>query len=564
MKSTSRLINIIRSLLFLCLLVNSSAHAQSLSVNEEHPEKSATEALLYLEDASGELTFGQVRNAPYAEQFAFYGDDPPQIGFTTSAWWVRLTVVNETDKQQSIHLRQDYPLIDHLDFWAPDANNSYKKQSTGDRKIFSARPVEHRNLLLPIELRANSEAVVYLRFASDGPINIGLSAHLEQAMIENVSNSELGIGLYFGGFLVLVIYNIFIFVAVRDRTFIFYLLYLISYGVYFAVHNGLAFQHFWPNNPWLANQSLLVLLTTTLFCGLAFSMLFLNPKERSKRYYKLGNILLILLVVAFFAVFAVPYQTIILILALFSMATTLLIMMMGISSLLSGYRPARYFMLAWTALLIGVIVYMLKTFGLLPHNAITHYGFQIGSLIEMTLLSVALSSKVSDIQKAILLDPLTGVGNRRQLDELLQHEFDRATRYNSPLALLIADIDNFKHINDTHGHSRGDEILRKVAKQMYDSVRKLDTVCRYGGEEFAIVMPNTDADAAEAFSERLLNEIENGDFDGVKVTISAGLCSVPQYEFVTSNEFFDAADLALYRAKQNGRNQVVVYSPRKR
>ncbi len=185
-------------------------------------------------------------------------------------------------------------------------------------------------------------------------------------------------------------------------------------------------------------------------------------------------------------------------------------------------------------------------------------------LIEMTLLSVALSSKVSDIRKAILLDPLTGVGNRRQMDELLQHEFDRATRYNSPLALLIADIDNFKAINDTHGQSKGDEILRKVAKQMYDSVRKLDTVCRYGGEEFAVIMPNTDTDAAETFSQRLLKEIEEGDFDGINVTVSAGLRSVAQYDFVTPNEFFDAADLALYRAKQNGRNQVVIYSPRKR
>ncbi|MFK8031786.1 MAG: 7TM diverse intracellular signaling domain-containing protein [Gammaproteobacteria bacterium] len=566
MKCSSRLNNLIQkallALLFAC--VSGTAVPQTLSVNPANPEVSATPALKFLEDTSTELTFGQVRNEPYAGQFRSYGDVPPQIGFSKSAWWVQITLANTTNEDQRLYLRQDYPLIDHLDFWAPDASNSYQKQIGGDRQTFGTRPIEHRNILLPVELKAESEKTVYLRFTSDGPINIGLSLHLEKAMIENVSNSELGIGLYFGGFLVLVIYNIFIFAAVRDRSFIFYLLYLVSYGLYFAVHNGLAFQHFWPNNPWLANQSLLVLLTTTLFFGLTFSMLFLNVKERSQRYYKLGNGLLLILGALFFAVFALPYKITILVLALLSLVTTVLIMSMGIASLLSGYRPARYFMLAWSALLLGVIVYMLKTFGLLPHNAMTHYGFQIGSLIEMTLLSVALSSKVNDIQKATRLDPLTGVGNRRRLDEVLQHEFDRSIRYNSPLALLIGDIDNFKVINDTHGHLKGDEVLRKMAKLMYDVVRKFDTVCRYGGEEFAIVMPNTDVEAAEQFSQRLLKEIESADFGGVKATLSAGLCSVPQYDFSSSKEFFDAADLALYRAKQNGRNQVIVYSPRKR
>lgn len=541
------------------VLAQTSA-TQTLSVSKDQPEVDASPALHFLEDPTGSLSFEQITRLPHRDRFEHFGDVPPQIGFSTSAWWVRLDIANPENDAQVLYLRQDYPLIDELDFWSKNANGVYERTEGGDRKRFDIRPIQHRNLLLPIEMSPRSKQTVYLRFASDGPINVGLSLHLEDAMIETISTSELGIGLYFGGFLVLVIYNMFIFAAVRDRTFVLYLLYLISYGTYFAVHNGLAYQFFWPGNPWLANQSLLVLLAMTLFFGLAFSMKFLNVRMRSQRYHRIGTGLLAFLVVIFIAAFVLPYKTIIVLLAGLSLATTILIILMGITSLVSGYKPARYFMLAWSALLIGVVVYMLKTFGLLPHNFVTHYGFQIGSLIEMTLLSVALSSRVNEMHKAIMMDPLTGVGNRRQLDELLQAEFERSARQNSPLALMIGDIDNFKMINDQHGHSKGDEILHKVASQMHDIVRKQDAVCRYGGEEFAIIMPNTNSFAAELTSKRLLHDIEQSDFGGIPVTISAGLVSIPEHHFTTSKDFFDAADQALYRAKEDGRNRVVVYS----
>ncbi|MEM7083909.1 MAG: diguanylate cyclase [Pseudomonadota bacterium] len=548
--------------LFLAMwLLAGSAVAESLTISAQAPEQNATSALLFFEDPEGLLTFDDVRTAEIDALFASHGSDGPQIGFTPSAWWVKLTLSNPSASALRLYLRQDYPLIDELDVWVPNASGGFVRMQGGDRVRFSTRPVQHRNALFPIELAARSESTVYLRFASDGPINIGLSTHLDQTMIEKVSVSELGIGLYFGGFLVLVFYNMFIFAAVRDRTFIFYLLYLVSYGAYFAVHNGIAFQHLWPNSPWLANQSLLVLLAMTLFFGLMFSMKFLNIRERSAAYLRIGTALLGIIVVAFLSIFVLPYQMVIVALALLSLATTVLIIAMGLSSLFSGYRPARYFMLAWSALLIGVVVYMLKTFGLLPHNTFTHYGFQIGSLIEMTLLSVALSSRVNDMHNAIMQDPLTGVGNRRQLNELLDLEFERAQRTDAPLALIIGDIDNFKQINDTHGHSKGDEIIHKVATFFNDSVRKQDTVCRYGGEEFAIVMPNTNAFAAEVISKRLLEDIERSDFGGVPVTISAGLCSIPEHQFDDAKAFFDAADQALYDAKLSGRNRVMVYRP---
>src|SRR5207342_1931921 len=223
---------------------------------------------------------------------------------------------------------------------------------------------------------------------------------------------------------------------------------------------------------------------------------------------------------------------------------------LGTIGLLSGYRPARYFMIAWALLLAGVLMNMLKNFGVLPHNLLTANGLQVGSLCEMVLLSLALASRVSEMQRQSRTDALTKLFNRRFFDERCAFEFERAQRYHSPLSLLVADIDHFKEFNDKHGHSRGDEVLRAVAKQLLEGVRDQDIVCRYGGEEFALILPGTDGDQAMVVAETLRHAIEQskGTSDGM-VTISVGVASPSDGGIGDDSALFRAADAALYQAK---------------
>ena|ERR1700733_8384608 len=158
------------------------------------------------------------------------------------------------------------------------------------------------------------------------------------------------------------------------------------------------------------------------------------------------------------------------------------------------------------------------------------------------------------------IDALSGLWNRRYFDQRLEAELSLAKRSKRPLAILMLDLDHFKSINDRYGHPMGDEVLRRIGAQLAASVRTEDIVCRYGGEEFAIVAPNISAGATQ-LAERLRSAIEQMSFSfgghEVKVTVSIGAASCDETPDPT---LLHQADAALYRAKQNGRNRVEYWS----
>ena len=148
-------------------------------------------------------------------------------------------------------------------------------------------------------------------------------------------------------------------------------------------------------------------------------------------------------------------------------------------------------------------------------------------------------------------DSLTGLGNRRTLDHVLSTQFSLLTRYGTPFSLAVVDIDNFKNLNDKHGHLHGDQMLRALTGLLTDALRTVDVLTRYGGDEFVVVMPQTDLAGARILGERLRAKVEQD----MPFTISAGV--VLANEADTPESLFHRADAALYRAKTDGRNRTV-------
>ena len=510
-----------------------------------------------LEDPSGKLEFDAVRTATGFKPAPNLGTN---FGFTRSAWWLRFTVANNGNSERHVLLREDYPLIDYLDLWAPDAAGGWRHTATGDRTLFSTRQFAHRDYLFELILPPQSEQTFYVRGASDGPVDLDFTLYESHALIGALSREQLAYGVYYGGFLVLVLYNFFIFLIVRDRAFFYYLLYASSYGLYFAIHNGIAFEFLWPNDPAWGNQSLLVMLALSLIFGLQFTRTFLDTAGFASRLDKVAIALQALAGLGLFASFFAPYAVLILPLALLTVIVTVLIITMGTLGLVKGYQPARYFMIAWGMLLAGVMMYMLKVFGLLPHNVFTQNGFQVGSLLEMVLLSLALASRLRDLRQQSRTDTLTQVPNRRFFDEQVALEFERAKRTQGAVALLVVDIDHFKQFNDRYGHARGDEVLKLVADHLCHGVRRGDSVCRYGGEEFAVILPGASGSEAAEVAENLRRTVENTISADSPVTISIGVASTREAEFQDVDAMFRAADSALYKAKDSGRNKVVGFA----
>ena len=156
-------------------------------------------------------------------------------------------------------------------------------------------------------------------------------------------------------------------------------------------------------------------------------------------------------------------------------------------------------------------------------------------------------------------DSLTGLGNRWTFDEELALEWRRAERVGDPLALILADIDDFKAINDTHGHRAGDEVLRVVGRVLSENVRQVDLAARYGGEEFAVIVPETDLEGAAQLAERLRVALEKEQIklpDGSHVTVTASFGAAVKGDLPGAEDLVAAADVTLYEAKRAGKNRV--------
>ncbi|MBY6188274.1 diguanylate cyclase [Marinobacter hydrocarbonoclasticus] len=171
-----------------------------------------------------------------------------------------------------------------------------------------------------------------------------------------------------------------------------------------------------------------------------------------------------------------------------------------------------------------------------------------------------LASANEKLERLSQIDPLTGLANRRQWERALEQEFQRCRRYQPPSCLLVVDVDHFKKVNDEYGHAAGDQVLNELGNLLAHSLRKTDIVARYGGEEFVVLLTETRIEQGRMLAERLREAVEAMVLkvpQTLSITVSIGLCSY-HHELSSSQTWFEAADKALYLAKQNGRNRLEV------
>ena len=209
-----------------------------------------------------------------------------------------------------------------------------------------------------------------------------------------------------------------------------------------------------------------------------------------------------------------------------------------------------------------------QTLGILTLYSATRAAFRdnelqpLESVADICANSIQNAHYVERVKQLAYLDGLTGIFNRRFFEMRINEEIERARRYATGMAVIIADIDHFKRLNDEFGHLLGDEVLRQVSSIFHQQVRKIDVVCRYGGEEFAILLTQTNEQQALTIAEKLRRQVQQWQFPGVPrpITVSAGVAAFPAHGR-SRDEIVRAADRGLYAAKQEGRNRVCMIPP---
>lgn len=572
----------------------------------------------YVQDARGQLDIAAVRALPLSQ----WQHNEAQVfnrGYSRSTWWLRLELGNSLADSPRQLLEIAYPVLDDIEVWIYAGSQLRARYSLGDKHEYGSRPVHHRFFLLPLDMPPGSQRTVFLKIRSTSSVQVPLTLWDERYYFEQDQWHLLGHGLFFGILGLMVLYSLMVFVALRDRTYLYYALFIFSMALFLISLKGLAFQFFWPTATQWNDRVLLVTLGTTLGFGGLFTVRFMRMQELLPRFSRLTILVSLGAFVMTATAFFVGYDQLMRPMIMVAGLACLSLLVVGIWGWRRGDRSARLYTLAWSAMLLGGVVLSLSKFDVLPSNAFTENATQIGTTLEVILLAVAIVERINEerrlrfhAQEATLrserrvfeaqtqalaaereaneqlearvqertqaleaanrrleelsaTDQLTGVKNRRYLDRVLQEEYARSHRYQRSLAVLLLDIDHFKQFNDVWGHQVGDDCLRQVAAVLTESVRlSVDHVARYGGEEFCIVMPETDVGGAYVVAERARAAVAAMRFEvqdrTVPVTISVGLAAETPAHDEGSHSLLQRADQSLYQAKREGRNRVIAAS----
>jgi two-component system, NtrC family, sensor kinase len=323
----------------------------------------------------------------------------PNFMVSDNQHWLSFSLTNHSSKQD-LKVVVTYPTLDKL-YLVKVVNGTIESvDSMGEAYPFSIRKNEFRNYVFDLNLKTHDTAKYYLKVQSGDQVIVPIKILSSEDIQNQNARENLFAGLYFGIILVMFLYNIFIYISIRDRSYLFYVIYILSVGLTQAALNGYAFQYFWPNNPWIAVRGTQLTGAIVGIVTIFFVRYFLQTKQYAPKFNLLLNIFALIYIISLgFTLFG-PL----------TIAYNLININAGPGSfilLFTGFyiyrkynnKSALFFSIAWSIFLLSVIVFVLKDIGVIPYNGFTVLGLQIGSAIEVTLLSFALANKINIYRK---------------------------------------------------------------------------------------------------------------------------------------------------------------------
>jgi signal transduction histidine kinase len=351
-----------------------------------------------LEDKSGKLTIEDILHLQTDNLFQQSNEDAPGFGFSNSTYWARIKIKSNLPDEITYYLDLKYPMLDHVEFYTPDSDNNLKKFIAGDHHPFHERVLEYTNFVFPVLLQPGKEITCYLLCRTSSSVNLPLVLLSPSALAETTSLEHLMQGMYFGIVLVMILYNLFLFIAIRDTTYLYYVLFILGFMLFQLALNGFSFQYLWPNSIWWANNNLPFFIFFAYMFGAMFTRSILNTEKHLPRADKILYYLQYLggtgMIISLFVGYSLSIK-----LATSLCFTLPIHIYCGWKIMLTGYRPAFYYAIAWSVSLVSILIYSAKTFALLPNIFITQWSAQFGSAWEVLLLAISLADRFHLLQE---------------------------------------------------------------------------------------------------------------------------------------------------------------------
>ncbi|WP_211324822.1 sensor histidine kinase [Chitinophaga skermanii] len=343
-----------------------------------------------LVDKSGKLTIHDVERATFTAS----AQAVPNLGITPYTSWAKFSIKNESTSPKLL-VEVEYPTIDEITLYQKDEDGHYITTQLGEYKNFDQRPYNHQNYIFPILIPPGSTQDFFLKIKAGEQAQLPLYLGTETQV--NVKNTQRNFifGIYTGIILVMALYNLFIAITTKDRTYLIYVTYIICVGLTQASQHGYTFRYLYPNNTWFALHDTVIIPILNGLTAAIFIQSFLHTKERYRVGHRILNVVIVFYALCFIPMFLDHYFIAQIWVQLVAMIGSILALFISYKVSRTGYTPATYFLVAWGIFLTSVIIFVLRNFNILPYNDFTYYALQLGSAAEVTLLSFALANKIN-------------------------------------------------------------------------------------------------------------------------------------------------------------------------
>lgn len=577
---------------------------------------------VYANQSNDIETLSQLLQQPENSWKKLNTDQPYKIGVKN--YWVSFSIFTPNDHLARI-IALDNPLLDSVKIYHLINGELVSTEVMGDTLPFKQRPLQSNIFLYPVNFEPGDTHTFYLKIDNKGTISLPLILWSSNDLTQLTETKNLFSGMQIGVLLAICLFSLFIALASASFSYSYYSGYVLGLTLLSASIHGVSFRYLWPQWPIMQQYIFIIVIPLTLGFSLMFTEKVLQLKYHNLKMLRICRIMAVLSFGLTIVMPFINYSSALYVLVFVVLTISTILMAFSLIQAFGGQRNAPLYAIGRMGFMLGCIVTGLIYLGLISTNISPQIPIMLGLTFEVITMAAVLALRYNDERKAKFeiqqhtleqaqklretreealrseaenseklekmvqertleleitlrelsevnqklteqntIDSLTGVKNRSAFDRRLIAEGRISRRQQTPMSLLMIDIDKFKNINDKYGHLGGDHTIRAIANTLSEYVKRpTDLVSRFGGEEFAIILPCTDIEGALLVAEQIrqavseLNIVHNE--DTIPVTVSIGISET----IIDSDEhpmlLLEQADKALYQAKRSGRNQVCYY-----
>ncbi|HFU77630.1 MAG TPA: GGDEF domain-containing protein [Epsilonproteobacteria bacterium] len=593
---------LLTSLLFFSIFTSQATAKAHIDLDENTSSYTDFTVNYLMEKPGQNMDIEEVSNLNFAQETS----NAFSFGYKENTFWFHFSVFNNSPETKNMVLEFTEIIHKTVDLFV--VSNHISHRENGLRIRVKNREIKESNPSFPLTFSPYENKDIYLKVSSIYGVFGAIQLKTKEQFNADLQLKKYLYLIYFTAVIVIGLYNLILFFYLKEKIYLYYIAYVFIFVVWAANYKGILL-------PFISMKTYdLLQITIPLF--FIFFILFSQAIVETKKYFPvlhkiLSSFILVCLVslgLMFLSMHSGFYFINAAAIPLFP-----LLIVVSFGALYHKHHAAKIYLIALSIYIIGMSLLSLLALGILPYTLLLSHSAMIGSFFEIILFSLLLAYRINAVredskktQQELILqqrtestrlfhtvaektkalhrakeqlekelakkeileqhlkhlastDPMTGLLNRRSFFDICDQAMIDASTKEKALTCLIVDIDHFKNINDTYGHDMGDKVIKNIAQLMLDNTRTLDHVGRIGGEEFAILMSDTDMESAYQISDRLRENISKYKMllndKSVSVTVSIGL-SYLTHEDKNIHTLLKRADTALYEAKENGRNQV--------